>query len=262
MPLTNNGGNIFFAGANTDASISAISAAMATSIGDRLDARHKLDSILYFKSSSNFEKAKYDGIKAIRVKCLGGGGGSAGAAVTAVSQYSVGYPGAGGHYSEIYLEGDAIPDVATITIGAGGTAGAAGNNAGGNGGTTFFGIVCSAPGGRGGAGGGIGTAQPTSGASAINNITGTAKGDFTCAGEAGGNAKIYTYALAQGYTGGGNYLYGNTNIKPVTTTGLVGVTPPAGSYGVGASGAVNCQSQAARAGAAGAPGICIVEVYK
>lgn len=91
-------------------------------------------------------------VAAILVVATGGGGGSGGTAGVGFSQGAAsGNGGGGGVCMRAYNRAD-LPSTVAVTIGAGGTAGAAGNNAGGNGGdTTFLGMT--AGGGLGSAGG-------------------------------------------------------------------------------------------------------------
>ena len=86
------------------------------------------------------------------VVCTGGGGGSGGCATTGVNQGAVSGAGGGGAVvRQVYARASLAPNV-LVTIGAAGTGGSAGNNAGTSGGNTTF-LTLSAGGGNGSAGG-------------------------------------------------------------------------------------------------------------
>jgi hypothetical protein len=94
-------------------------------------AVYRFVTTVYFTSSGTFTKADYPWLRAIRVKCQGGGGGGGGAATTGVGQQAISSGGAGGAYAESFITNIAGLDASvTVTRGAGGTGGAAGNNAG------------------------------------------------------------------------------------------------------------------------------------
>ena len=100
--------------------------------------------------------SKPAGLVSVDVICLGGGGGGGGGARRATGVVSRGGAGAaGGTVSFTQVLAASLGSTETVTIGAGGTAGAAvtaDNTAattGGNGGQTSFGTHCVAPGGTG-----------------------------------------------------------------------------------------------------------------
>ena len=80
--------------------------------------------------------------KSVRIYALGGGGG--GQAGTSGASTPRGAPGAGGGLSVAVLSISQLAATETVTIGAGGTAGAASFGGGGTGGTTIFGQHCAA----------------------------------------------------------------------------------------------------------------------
>jgi hypothetical protein len=116
-----------------------------------------LQSVQVFTASGTWTKPA--GITKVRVRLVGGGGGSAGCDST-----GAGGSGAAGGYSEEFIDVSGTSSE-SVTIGAAGAAGSSGNNAGGAGGTTSFGAFLSATGGGGGvvesasegASGGVGT---------------------------------------------------------------------------------------------------------
>lgn len=165
----------------------------------------------------------------------GGGGGTQGSGAFASA-------GGGGGYFEGVFTG--IPGTQTITVGVGGTAGAASPTAGGTGGTTSFGSLATANGGGGG------NAQ-----SGAGYATGPAGGTSTGAsllisGSSGGVA----FPLSSGAAlaiGGGAFGAGNSAIFTATSasSGAAGVFPGGGAGGSG-NGSV---------GLVGSNGLLIVE---
>lgn len=92
---------------------------------------------------------KQAGLKRVKASVFGGGGGSGGVASdVGVTSYSG--PGGPGGWSEKTIEAASLAASETVTVGAGGTAGAATPSNGGAGGTSSFGAHCSATGGSGG----------------------------------------------------------------------------------------------------------------
>ncbi|AIK68527.1 putative tail fiber protein [Mesorhizobium phage vB_MloP_Lo5R7ANS] len=123
----------------------------------------------YRSYSSSATWTKPAGLVGVLIRIRGASGGGGGA----VSGNGSGRGGIGGSASEAtrYVPEASLGATETITIGAKGTAGAAGNNAGGAGGTTSFGSLLVATGGGGGGG------------SSGNGVTGTGgtRGDITSA---------------------------------------------------------------------------------
>lgn len=202
---------------------------------------------------------EFPGARALRVKCQGAGGGGGGAAVTAASQNALGASGGGGGYAEKFILVSSLNANETIKVGAGGTAGAAGNNAGGTGGTSSFTIAGTetviGTGGAGGSGGSAG-----GGLSGIASGGSASGGDINIAG--GQGSRSFLTGLGTGYalqSQPGNSALSSVQGASVSTSGAAGV---AGFlYGGGGVGGVNSESQTSRAGGAGANGIVIVEYY-
>ena len=110
--------------------------------------------------TSTFTKATYPWLRALRVRCQGGGGGGGGPGGTGASSVSIGGAGGGGGYAESFITDIAGLDASvTITVGAGGSGGS--SAAGSNGGSSSFGALVSANGGNGGSynAGGVSTAS-------------------------------------------------------------------------------------------------------
>jgi hypothetical protein len=85
-----------------------------------------IETVAYTSSTTMPSSANY---RAIRIKCIGGGGGSGGCAIGAASA-----GGSGGNYSESFVLTNTIYNTPTITVGAGGTAGTNSPTSGGDGG--------------------------------------------------------------------------------------------------------------------------------
>lgn len=193
------------------------------------------------------------GTNSIIVECVGGGAGGGGASATSSSQVSAAPGGGAGAYAKGRIT-SAFSGV-TVTIGAGGSGGAAGANAGGNGGTTSFGALITAPGGVGGSGeaaftppiilGSRATSAQASGASLINGVG--AAGDYAIG--------MSTSDVASG-SGAGTIFGAGATVVAATGPGTAAV-----SAGSGGSGGMSVAGGAAQAGGAGAAGVCIIYEY-
>ena len=232
------------------------------------EAGYRYAGTRYFTSDGTFLKADPlgtgdIGLRAIRVRCVGGGGGGGGAAATGASQNAIGRGGGGGGYAERFFTDIASLDtLVTVTRGAGGTAGAAGNNAGAEGGVSQFGGSLDAwiTRASGGAGGGGGVAAGLGGF-----LGGAAAGD----GEqgdlllAGSQSTAVQYIFASSVVGSipGSAAGGfGTYLSAGTTSGSNGTTGRL--YGGGGGGGLNVQNQAtAKTGGAGGNGIVIVDCF-
>lgn len=193
------------------------------------------------------------GMKYCIIECVGGGAAGGSSAQSAAPSMNAAGGGGAGSYSRKVSTAASIGSSQTATIGAGGTPGAAGTNAGGNGGDTSIGSICIGKGGSGGAGAGSG-GQSSGGA---GGVAGT--GDLTVVGnpgQPGGGGNVVTFIMPSG--AGGSSIYGaggNSGISP-------GYTGNAGnSYGSGGSGGFSFANSAAVQGGAGAPGIIIITEF-
>jgi hypothetical protein len=179
------------------------------------------------------------GVTRVRVQVWGGGGGGGGAANSANGFAGTG--GGGGGYADRrridVTPGQSIP----VTIGAGGSAGPAGGS-GGAGGSSSFGAFCSATGGAGGA------HQSPSGTTQTTPGTGTG-GDLNITGQPGMQV-LPNGSTAYGGQGGGAPRGGLGSSMSIGSAGA-GSAPGGGGGGGGGSGSAP--------GAAGAPGLVIVE---
>lgn len=124
------------------------------------------------------------GTRAVLVEVQGAGGGSGGCAATTSGQWAAGRPGGAGGFSRRYMT-SSFSGV-TITVGAGGAGGSAGDNAGSNGGASSFGSAAVGGGGEGG--GGSGSVQTGAGFTPAGTAAGgtATTGDVNIAGGAAG----------------------------------------------------------------------------
>ncbi len=211
-------------------------------------------------SNGTFEKANYPWAKLFVVTVVGGGGGSGGCDATGASQRNESAGGGGGGASVKKFTPADLAASESYTVGAGGAAGAAGANAGGQGGTTSFGSHHSATGGFGGAGM---AAVSTVGASSRGYRGVGTGGDMNLAGSAGGNGTAWQTptSLRQGMNAWGGDSALGFGGQVTTAAGLSAAGVAGELYGGGASGCRNTVSASARAGAAGAAGIIIIEIF-
>lgn len=216
---------------------------------------------LYYTTvgTATFSKATYPWLRAIRVRCIGGGGAGGGTAGYTGSFSACG-GGGGGAYSESFITDIAgLASSVTVTVGAGGAGVSAAT--GNNGGTTSFGALVVAVGGVGSAssgstgdsnGGDGGAAASGTGDLRISGAPGNlsnaqaGSGSFSAAGNGG---------PAGGIGGGGGR---GPAVAAAQNNGVAG-----GLYGGGGSGAVSRGAGvvAAGTGGNGAQGIVIVELY-
>jgi hypothetical protein len=180
----------------------------------------------------------------------GGGGGGGG---SASSNAGVGTSGAGGGAGSLSIKLMTAAQVGvskTVTLGAAGTAGASGNNAGGPGGDTSIGSLCIGKGGSGGAGNAGGAGQLA--VAGAGGVAGT--GDITGTGQPGQPGGYYSGGFpAGGMAGGGSSLIdGGAPTNTFNTVGAVGVAGTGRASG--GSGGITNSANAAIAGGAGTAG--------
>lgn len=189
------------------------------------------------------------------VEAIGGGGGGGGAKSASGSGCGAGGGGAGG-YSRKRLTAADIGASKTVTIGAGGTAGAATPTAGGNGGDTSLGTLVIAKGGAGGAS----ATTSAGGAGGAGGVAGT--GDFVPAGSAGGfgSGSSTTTTSPTSGSGGAGPFGGAGAGRIQNNSGLQAGSAGAGS-GSGGGGAVEFNQSTGAAGGAGSAGIIIITEY-
>ncbi|WPJ53497.1 hypothetical protein RCIP0063_00041 [Klebsiella phage RCIP0063] len=198
--------------------------------------------------------SKTPGAKKWRIRAVGGGGGSSAAVATGAGQTSMSNGGGAGAYAE------GIYDVATInslqvTIGAGGAGGTASSTYGGDGGTTSVGTLISCPGGK--AGQPAGPANPPFQPVANNNSNSPTGWNILGVPGPGSTAgfAISTEATI-GSRGSDGFMGVGGAVPRIDNPAVTG-----GGWGSGASGCSNGPSQPLRNGAAGRPGLVIIEEY-
>lgn len=198
--------------------------------------------------------SKTPGAKKWRIRAVGGGGGSSAAVATGAGQTSMSNGGGAGAYAE------GIYDVATInslqvTIGAGGAGGTASSTYGGDGGTTSVGTLISCPGGK--AGQPAGPANPPFQPIANNNSNSPTGWNILGVPGPGSAAGFAISAeVTIGSRGSDGFMGVGGAVPRIDNPAVTG-----GGWGSGASGCSNGPSQPLRNGAAGRPGMVIIEEY-
>lgn len=195
------------------------------------------------------------GTQYVWVRLVGGGGGGGATTTTSAVQASAAGGGAGGGYSEKVISIATLGASQTVTVGAGGTAGAAPGGNGSVGGSTSFGALLSATGGDGGTGQ---NAQSTPGMGGTGAGPGVGSGgDINLFGSPGGyGMQSFSQNAARGGLGGSCLLGGGARGVGEGTAGNTGQ-----SYGGGGSGSALGISSTGLNGGAGAPGVVIIHEY-
>jgi hypothetical protein len=179
------------------------------------------------------------------------GGGGGGGGVTSTAGNSAGGGGAGG-YSKKIVSAATVGLSQSVTIGAGGTAGANTGGTGGTGGTTGVGSILQATGGTGGAGDTTG-----GGTCALGGDGGVgSSGNINATGAYGFNSD-FNASTQQSGGGGNSSLGGGGRGKPYTAN-AAGANAAANS-GSGGSGAA--ANGSANVGGTGGSGYCVITEY-
>jgi hypothetical protein len=227
----------------------------AADVNEYLVNNGELRDILYYTSSGTFSKADYPYLSAIRVKVQAGGGGGGGAEGTIsgnATSTSKGGNGGGAGYAEAFVLASSLSDSETVTVGAGGTGGAA-NSAGGAGGSSSFGTVCAADGG----GAGVAGPRSTHPIVVVNGSAGSGTtGDLLITGADGPQSMTVQSGIGVSFSGSSVLGAGKNAGISQTQTGTKG-----NDYGGGGTGASSQAQNVGRAGGAGGDGIVIVELY-
>lgn len=191
------------------------------------------------------------GTKYAIMECIGNGGGGGGAASSTGAASGGG--GGAGSYSRVVVTAASIGASQTVTVGATGTGGTAGNNAGTNGGDVSIGTLCVGKGGTGG----NGAAANSSAAGGAGGVAGT--GDVTSVGNGGtggGGATITTASVPRGI-GAASFLGGApTGQQYIQSTGNAG-----NNYGAGGNGGYSFAAGGNAAGGTGSTGIAIITEF-
>lgn len=214
-----------------------------------------IGSVEYLDVGASFwTKAAYPDVKWLRVRLIGGGGGGAGATATTGNGIARG-GGAGGNYTEGWIDADTLPAVVPVVIGAGGAAGAAANGSGGAGTGTSFGTILTA---NGGGGSGTGGGPATSGVWGTGAPSTAGIGPIQSFGQRGFVGFLMNPTSGSGGQGGpAGAGFGSAGRGGITgaTSGQDGQSP-----GAGGGGALSIGT-AAVAGGAGAPGAAYIEMW-
>lgn len=188
------------------------------------------------------------------IECLGGGAGGGGTATSAANTSCAGGGGGAGSYSKILVTAASVGASKTVTVGAAGAGGAAGNNAGSNGGDTSVGVLCVGKGGTSG----LGANGTTCGAPGLGGVAGT--GDLTANGAPGFIGIATTTSCVGMSSAGGNSQWGGGTASGVGTAIVNGGTTASG-FGAGGGGANTFNAAGAAAGCTGSPGIVYITEY-
>jgi hypothetical protein len=183
-----------------------------------------------------------------------GGGGAGGGATSSAGQSGGGGGGGSGGYARLIATAATIGASQTVTIGAGGTAGTAGNNPGNNGGDTSVGTLCIGKGGTGG----NGTAGGNGAAGGAGGVAGT--GDITFQGQFGWDGQggtIITYPAVGGHGGNSMFGTGGRGVSAVANvTGQAAVI-----YGGGGGGGISLNAAGAVQGGVGTAGVVFITEF-
>lgn len=216
----------------------------------------KLLRITTFNSSGNW--TKQPDVKYVIVWLLGGGAGGGGAKGGGNNGPAGGGGSGGGGCIKIIYAAFLLP-IEVVTIGQGGSGGAATPTVGSNGGTTSFGAHCSATGGEGGFYI-IGTA--TLGGGATKGGIGVG-GDINFRGQAGSPPMGHYGSYSKSFPGGcGAYPLGGGGAQSVLgtqTNSYNGISAEANTGGGGSGGACLYDNVASTtSGGDGGSGKCVV----
>ncbi|MCY0016551.1 hypothetical protein LAD24_07930 [Escherichia coli] len=219
-------------------------------LGDASGYVGRLLKIQVFTASGTVTKTP--GAKKWRIKCLGAGGGSSAAPATGSNEVSVSNGGGAGAYAEGIYDVSSIT-TASVVIGSGGAGGTADSIYGADGGTSSVGSFISSPGGK--AGLPAGPANPPFQPVANTNSDGPTGWNIVGSSGAGAEPAVaVTHSYAAGSRGSNSIFGVGGSIPAINSPANTG-----GGYGSGASGCSNGPSQPAKSGAAGRPGIVIIE---
>jgi len=198
-----------------------------------------------------FDPTDYPNLQRVNARMVGGGGGSSGA--SAPAGQAIARPGgSSGGYAETLVQRSQMAGIVNVTVGAGGTAGAANNGPGGDGGASSFGSFAIANGGfSGNALQAAGTVADV-GSGPPGPAAGT--GDIVSGGDPGEGGFRLSGTEASSGRGGSSLLGHGGRSVGFQATGQVGPGP-----GGGGGGPVSFNT--AQAGAAGRAGIVILDLY-
>ena len=228
----------------------------------------KGQSVRIVSNGSNYQASLLTGIRTVKIQtfsasgtytpstgmlhavieAIGGGAGGGGVAICTGGTINGAGGGGAGSYARKVVTAVQVGASQTVTIGAGGSGGAAGANAGIAGGDTSVGTLCIGKGGSGGAGAPDGAA----GAGGAGGVAGT--GDVTIVGGngiAGSRSTNATFIFT--FLSGGCSVWGQGGLISVNTNGSVGT-----GYGSGGGGGSDFSATSTHTGGAGAGGYVLI----
>lgn len=232
-----------------DGNTAALQASLAAALLNATPGR--LLNVQRFTSSGVYVPSA--GTKFYIVEVVGAGGGSAAAPATGANEVSISCGGGAGAYAKGRFNNDGSNK--TVTIGAGGAAGTAGNIYANDGGLSSFGSLIISPGGK--AGLPAGPAQPPF--QPVANTTSdlpTGGNLISAPGASAAPAVAVSNSYALGSAGAASYFGGGGWIVGINSVAAAGQSP-----GSGAGGTSRGNSGGAVAGAKGANGLVIVWEY-
>ena len=264
--MTNTDGVVYFDGTRLVTTTAGTATYVLTSNGAgfaptyQVGTANSFNQVVVQHFSGNGTYTPTSGMKYCTIECMGGGGAGGGGAATGAATVAVGAGGGGGGYSRLTVTSATIGANKAVTVGAAGTPGAAGNNPGGNGGTTSVGVLITATGGNGGSGSAAGANSLTNGGS---GGLGTL-GDVVGAGHCGSPGVAFYIAglgdIQQGGGGGGS-MWGQGALAKLGAGNTATGNAAGNGYGGGGGGGESGASGAAVAGGAGAAGYVIITEY-
>lgn len=224
---------------------------------------YTLAETVYFTSSGTFTKADYPGLRAIRVRMVGGGGGGSGcAAASSATTASIGGSGWGAGYAESFILAADLDTTEAVTVGAAGSGGSAGANDGSAGEDSVFDTISGEVRAVGGPGG---TNRAAPGSGHLYTMDEAAPpegtGDVVIAGGQPGPI-VRNDGNSAGNGPGGDSMLGHGARGRGQASPGTGFLANVGFGGGGGGGYDrNTGGNLARAGGNGRAGIVIVEVY-
>jgi hypothetical protein len=208
-----------------------------------------------FTSSGSYQPSP--GMMSLIAESIGGGGAGGSAEATASdTNIWTGGGGASGGYSRVALPANLVAGAVSVTVGAGGVAGAGGSAV--DGGTTSFGPFCVANGGGGGGDSAAGSYGGGSGPIGVGDVT-----FYGAGGMSGPMMDIPTSEFVAAVGGIGGQIRGG---NAAGITGKGGAQPGNAAFpNSGAGGQGACINQLLTAtttlGGNGGSGVCIVTEY-
>jgi hypothetical protein len=196
------------------------------------------------------------GMKYCTIEVQAGGGGSGGVTQSIASNCTLAGGGGGGGYARKTVPSATIGASQSVTVGAGGTAGANTGTNGGTGGTSSVGSIVSATGGLGGAGA---ASYATTYQQVPSSGGNGSSGDVNVNGGTGNSAYMIGAGAQYSSPSGGSSYFGGATAASSYGAGITGNT-----YGAGAAGSASFGAGAATgpyAGAIGGAGIVIITEY-